>query len=835
MNYEAFLTSKIAGDVDRGHKGELSLNPALKDHQRAIAQWAIRGGNRAIFADFGLGKTLIQLQIVSALVGETGGDGLIICPLGVKQEFQRDARRFFGLEIPYVRTDTEASRVIAGGQHLMLTNYERVRDGAINPNLFTVTSLDEASVLRSFGSKTYQQFLTLFGDVPYKYVATATPSPNRYKELIHYAGFLGVMDTGQALTRFFQRDSEKAGNLTLYPHAERDFWLWLSTWAVFLTKPSDLGFSDDGYVLPELRLHRHRLDADHITAGFDTWGQGKLLRDAAVSLSDAARERRESLPARIARAKAVIDGDDPSRHWIIWHDLEDERRAIEAAFPEAVTVYGTQDLDVREQAVIDFSDGKTRLLGAKPIICGSGCNFQRYCSGAIFLGVNYKANDFMQAIHRIHRFLQAEPVDIHVIHTESEDRIYDELMRKWNEHNVLRTRMSEIIRSYGLDAELGIGEIKRTMGVQPQEWRGQRSTAVNNDSVVESCSLVENSVDLIVTSWPFSDQYEYTPSYNDFGHNPGDVGFFEQMDFLTPELHRALKPGRLYCVHAKDRIVFGGVSGDGMPTVNPFSDKCVAHLQKHGLRYMGRITIVTDVVRENNQTYRLGWTENSKDGTKMGVGMPEYVLLFRKLPTDTTRAYADEPVRKDKRIYTRARWQFDAHAFWRSSGDRFLSPKEVQNLDMGTLRRLWHQYNGSRVYDFKEHVTIAQALEDKGCLPSSFMALDPVSHSDLVWDDVTRMRTLNSAQSQRKVMQHTCPLQFDIVERLIERYSNPGDLVLDPFGGIGTVAYCAVKLGRRGYTIELSPEYHADAVSYLEAAERELAMPSLFTVEEKSA
>ncbi len=143
---------------------------------------------------------------------------------------------------------------------------------------------------------------------------------------------------------------------------------------------------------------------------------------------------------------------------------------------------------------------------------------------------------------------------------------------------------------------------------------------------------------------------------------------------------------------------------------------------------------------------------------------------------------------------------------------------------MGTLRRLWHQYNGSKVYDFKEHVQIAQALEDKGCLPSSFMALDPVSHSDLVWDDVTRMRTLNTSQSQRRVMLHQCPLQLDIVDRLIERYSNPGDLVLDPFGGIGSVAYCAVKLGRRGYSIELAPEYHADAISYLHAAEIEAAM-----------
>lgn len=405
IEYQDFLTSKIATDIDRGHAGAVTLNPALKPHQRDIAQWAIRGGNRAIFADFGLGKTLIQVQIVSSLIEAIDGNGLIVCPLGVKQEFARDAGEFFGLDIPYVRTNDEARAAQKAGRRLVLTNYERVRDADVDPNRFQIASLDEASVLRNFGSKTYQEFLQLFKTVPYRFVATATPSPNRYKELIHYAAFLGVMDTALALTKFFQRDSTHARNLRLYPHREREFWLWVSSWAVFLTRPSDLGYDDTGYELPPLRVHQHRLAVDHRSAGFDPWGQGKLLRDAAISLSDAARERRESLNARIARAKAIMDAEPPDKHWIIWHDLEDERRAIEEAFPEAVTVYGSQDLDEREQRIIDFSDGKYRLLATKPTIAGSGCNFQRHCSGAIYLGVNYKFNDFCQSVHRLYRFL----------------------------------------------------------------------------------------------------------------------------------------------------------------------------------------------------------------------------------------------------------------------------------------------------------------------------------------------------------------------------------------------------------------------------------------------
>ena len=346
---------------------------------------------------------------------------------------------------------------------------------------------------------------------------------------------------------------------------------------------------------------------------------------------------------------------------------------------------------------------------------------------------------------------------------------------------------------------------------------------------IGSHRFADNSVDLIVTSWPFSDHYEYTESYNDFGHNDGDRGFFEQMDFLTPELLRALKPGRMYCVHAKDRIRYGSVSGLGMYSVNRFSDHCADHLEKHGLICCGRITVVTDVVRENNQTYRLGWTENSKDGTKMGVGSPEYILIFRKLPSDLSDSYADTPVAKSKEDYSRARWQFDAHSMWRSSGDRFLSPEEIGALPMDQLREAWHAYSRRKVYDFGEHVSIAEEMEKRGILPSSFMALDPPNPgSKWVWDDVARMKTLNTNQGRKGWEQHVCPLQLDIVERLIERYSNPGESVLDPFGGLGTVAYCAILKGRKGYSIELNAKYWKDSVAYCRAAEEKVSMPTLF-------
>ena len=693
---------------------------------------------------------------------------------------------------------------------------------------FSVEGLLVHNCLKSFGSKTYQTFLTLFDQVQYKFVATATPSPNRLKELIHYAGFLGIMDTGLSLTRWFKRDPQKAGNLTLHPHKEAEFWLWVSTWATFLDTPSDLGHSDEGYSLPELKIHLHRLPVDHAQAGADSWGQEKMFRSAATSLSDAAREKRDSLEQRLICAKQIID-EHPDRHWLLWHTLENERHAIEKAIHGVTTVYGSQDLEEREQAIADFSDGQIRRLATKPSIAGSGCNFQRYCYSAVFLGLDYKFSDLIQACMRIHRFLQKHVVDIHLIYTESEDAIYDELMRKWAEHDRLRANMTTIMKTYGLNNARATQQMERAIGIERQVQEGDRFQMINNDSCVEMLHWPDNSIDLIVSSVPFSTHYEYSPSYNDLGHNDGDDGFFEQMDFLTPELHRCLKPGRIYALHCKDRLVYGSVSGLGMYSVNQFSDKCTSHMQKHGFIFCGRITVVTDVVRENNQTYRLGWSENAKDGTKMGVGSPEYVLLFRKLPSDLKNAYADVPVAKPKEEYTRARWQFDASPFWRSSGNRFLSPEEIRQMPQPQLRQLWREFNATHVYEFQQHVEIAEALEREGLLPASFMLLDlTANNSEWVWDDVVRMRTLNAEQSRKRVEQHICPLQIDIVDRLIERYSNAGELVFDPFAGIGTVPYCAILKGRRGAGCELSSEYWADAVGYCRAAETKVTTPTLF-------
>lgn len=833
MTYQEFLESKITIAKNTGFeisKEEIkSYNKSdieFKPHQIDAVQWALSGGCRALFESFGLGKTIQQILICKIITEKENGKALIICPLGVKQEFTNDAKIFFDMELEYIKTLADAK---ISKNKIFITNYERVRDGDIDPNYFLTTTLDEAAVLRSYGSKTYQTFLTLFRNVKYKFVATATPSPNKYKELIHYAGYLGIMDTGQALTRFFKRDSTKANKLTIHPHKEKEFWLWVSSWALFITKPSDLGYDDTGYDLPDLKIHYHKLNVDHTTAGIETNGQIKMFRDATLSLQDASKEKRDSLKDRINKMMEIIK-ENNDNHFIIWHDLEAERHAIKKALPEVKEVFGSLDLDIREQRILDFSYGKFKYLATKPRISGSGCNFQRYCHKAIFLGIGYKFADFIQAIHRIYRFLQTYQVEIHIIYTESENEILKTLLKKWEQHNYLVNQMLLIIKKYGLSNLKIADKLKRTIGVDRMETKGNYFHAILNDNIIECQNMKDNTIDLIHTSIPFSNHYEYTPTYNDFGHNEDNDKFFDQMDYLTPELLRILKPGRVAAIHVKDRILFGNATGDGMPTVDPFSDLTTAHFLKHGFRFFGRITIVTDVVRENNQTYRLGWSEQCKDGSKMGVGCPEYILLFRKLPTDTSKAYADTPVKKSKIEYPRGQWQIDAHAFWRSSGDRFLTPEELKNIPVENLQGIYYNHSLKNIYNYKEHVDLANNLDNKNKLPASFMVCAPASWTDYIWHDINRMLTLNSSQSAKNKNMHICPLQFDIVDRIITRFSNKDEIIMDPFAGLMTVPVRAIKLGRRAIGIELNIDSYNDGLSYLNAIDEEMSFPTLFNL-----
>lgn len=846
-DYQSFLEAKVETAGSRGLACDLADvathrldGQPLKEHQRHIIRWGVEGGRRAYFLDFGLGKSTIQVETGRLILAKEAagcGDrdnaegliiGLIVGPLGCRSDMIADAAQL-GVRLHFVRSIAEVDAECAkpDGARMFLTNFETVRDGKLDIARFTFASIDEAAALRDFGSDTFQTFLPLFAPVTYRFVATALPDPNRDKELIHYAGFLGIMDTGQALTRFFQRNSEKAGELSLYAHKEEEFWLWVSSWAVFLQKPSDLGFSDEGYEKPPLTLRWHQVGADLAADEADKDGQRRLMRDAAIGVVDAAREKRRTLPARIEKLVEIVTAA-PDDHFLLWHDLEDERKAIGTALPDAVAVYGSQKLDKNEAIADAFARGEIARLAAKPSMLGAGRNFQYHCHRAVFAGIGFKFHDWLQAIHRIWRFLQAHEVEIDLIYAETETEVRRVLEEKWERYKAKMARMAEIIRRYGLNHEIALSALKRSIGTERIEVRGERWTMVNDDCVHECRRMESDSVDLIVTSIPFGNHYEYSPSYNDFGHTDDHAHFFRQMDFLTPELLRVLRPGRIAAIHVKDRIRFASVTGLARPTVEPFHAETIAHFRRHGFGYMGLRFIATDVVRENNQTYRLTYKELKKDSTKMGSGSPEFLLLFFKLPTDTSNGYADVPVGKDPEAYSLARWQIDADALWRSSGNRPLNSDELALMPPEAMARAFPAWSVQDVYDHEAHVAIGEALAARGALPKTFSVLKPGAVQGDVWTDVVRMLTLNSEQARRRVEQHICPLQFDIVDRTVRLYSNPDELVFDPFAGLGTVPYRAMLLGRRGAGVELDPKSFKDAVHYCREAEAERATPSLF-------
>jgi DNA modification methylase len=866
MSYQQFLKNKVIISENFGFEVD-KLSTKLHLHQPDIVRWCLRGGRRAIFASFGLGKSMMQLEIAKQCIEKEDKPFLIVCPLGVVGEFKRDNEKLeTGLEIIYI---TDSDQVPVNENAVFITNYERIRKGDIDPEKFSGVSFDEASILRNLKTETTNYVLNHFKKVPYRFVATATPTPNDFIEILNYADYLGVADRGHLLTRFFKRDSTKAGNLQLLENKKSEFWKWVNTWAVFINKPSDLGYDDSKYNLP--KLHIHEIEVENYTDELITDKNGTpiLFKDNTKSLIDTSREKSQTVDIRINKAFEIVQNEGPEDSWILWHHLEAERMAIEKKFKEFSlnSVYGAQDNNWKESLLIGFSESQYKILATKPKIAGSGCNFQHACHKMIFVGIDFKFNDFIQAVHRVYRFMQDKEVHIYIIFTQNEREVLKTLFDKWRKHNELQTEMIALVREYGLNSELIKSQMERQIFENGRKLIIGNATLYNNDTVIvhsDPDEIPDDSIGMHLTSIPFGDHYEYSDNYNDFGHNDGNEEFFKQMEFLTPELYRTLKPGRIAAIHVKDRPRYSHQTDVQFFTIEPFSDTTVRHFTKQKVKdqialwenltaedgisddlknkrlqelrsdyedrfhFIGRITITTDVVRENNQTYRLGWGEQRKDASKMGVGIPEYILLFRKPPSHTKNAYADDPVSKRIDEYLLSMWQLDAHSYWKSSGDRFLTSSEIKRFEIDKIYNAWKKYDTKVVYNYKKHLETCDMLDEEGKLSKLFMTLPPNSNQECVWSDINRMNTLNAKQVNSKKEKHICPLQLDIIERLIYRFTNEGDMVDDCFGGLFSTAYMALKLKRKAISCELNSEYFNDGVSYINAINYQVNMPTLF-------
>lgn len=410
MTYAEFLERKLVTAQAAGFTATVDT-PHLFDWQARIVEWALRRGKACVFADTGLGKTRMFLSWADEVARHTGGRVLVLTPLGVVQQTATEGER--------IGVTATASR--DGAVHrITVANYERLHH--FNPADFTAVVLDESSRIKNYDSKTRDQIIEAFHQTPFKLACTATPAPNDHMELGNHAEFVGAMTRPEMLAMFFVHDGSRTSQWRLKGHARREFWRWVSTWAVAIKRPSDLGYSDEGLELPELRVVEHPIAGAHV---------GESLFGMASGIQEERQARRESLADRVEQVARLVAAE-PTEPWVIWCDLNDESTALTNAIPGALELTGSDDADEKERKLAAFTTGEAQILVTKPSIAGHGLNWQ-HCARTAFCGVGHSFEQYYQAIRRFWRFGQKRPVDVHVVYSEAELAVIENLRRKERE------------------------------------------------------------------------------------------------------------------------------------------------------------------------------------------------------------------------------------------------------------------------------------------------------------------------------------------------------------------------------------------------------------------
>jgi len=755
-SYDRFLKSKIHRIKPAGRTiSPDAIHPMLFPFQRDIVAWAVRKGRCAMFADTGLGKTFMQLEWARMI----GVPTLIIAPLSVARQTVREGAKI-DVDVRYIRSDSD----ISSDGSIHITNYEMF--DKITLSRFGAVVLDESSILKSLAGKMRRRLIKACSAIPYRLCCTATPAPNDFTEIGNHAEFLGVCSMAEMLAMFFvnankehtyyidgrayrKKGSNKGGQeWRLKHHAEQPFFRWLSSWSMALTKPSDLGYGDDGFILPPLRIHPHCVQLDHAT-------NGSLVFMGLHGIADRAEMRRASISKRTEELGRIIGESDDQ--WIVWCGLDEESREATMMLG-ATEVKGSDSPDDKAAAFEDFQDGKYRVLVTKPRIGGFGMNFQN-ANKMAFFGINDSWETWYQCIRRMWRYGQEKPVDVHVVYSDLESEVYQNVLRKDAMATRLRNGLIDHIRQYE-ERELLMETIEHRSYERVVE-RGENWTAVLGDSCEELANMEENSVDLSVYSPPFADLYTYTDTERDLGNSRGWDEFFDHYAFIIRGILRTTKPGRLTCVHTSD--IPAMANRDGYIGVRDFPGEVIRAYERAGWVFVGRAFVQKNpqaqAIRVKSKA--LLFVQISKDSASSRPALIDQILLFRK-PGDN--AVPITPVANGE--MNNERWIEWAHGIW----------------------------TGIRETDTLQYATARGPDDEK----------------------------------------HICPLQLPVIERCVKLYSNPGETVLTPFGGIGSEGYVAVKLGRKAVLVELKPEYFGELVKNMRKAEEEKSLPDLFTVEEQS-
>ncbi len=620
-SYDEFLESKVKRFKASGFDAD-DLHPALFDFQRYIVELALKKGRFAVFAECGLGKTLMELEWSRQVVNYTGGAVLNLAPLAVSGQTIAEGDRF-GISVERYTGQTEAG--------IYITNYEQIEN--IDLSIFAGVVLDESSILKNFEGKLKERIITGFADTPYKFAGTATPSPNDVMELGNHAEFLNVMKRTEMLAMFFMHDGGETAKWHLKGHAEDEFWRFVAAWSVMLSKPSDLGFSADGYDLPELRF----IEKQIITPKRDN---GQLFNEVAVSATNFNQELRITKDERLAHVAEIVNGSDES--FIIWVKQNEEADMVRQLVPDAVEVRGNESPEAKEKKLLGFAKGEFRVLLTKAKIAQFGLNYQ-HCHNQVFASLDFSFEGLYQAIRRSYRFGQTKPVNIYLITTDTMQNVTESLTRKEAQFKNMQTQMIAASAQEPAELDTYIGQHSELINEHCEIRRG--------DCVRLIQDVPDESVGFSIFSPPFASLYTYSDKIEDMGNCTSYDEFEYAFSLLVEQLYRVMWSGRNVAVHCMDLSVRKGV--DGYIGLRDFSGLIRETFEKHGFIYHSRVTIWKDPVTEMQRTKALGLLHKQvkKDAAMSRVGTPDYLLVFRKdgvhehpvkcdIPVDVWQKYA---------------------------------------------------------------------------------------------------------------------------------------------------------------------------------------------------
>ena len=585
------------------------LNEHLKPFQAAIVQWLLHRGRAADFCDTGLGKTIQQLEWAHHVHMETGMPVLIFAPLAVAPQTLAESVKFkIGTECRIVETQAD---VFSG---INVTNYEKMHH--FTPESFGGLVLDESGILKGFNSKTRMELNRFAKPIKYRLACSATPAPNDHTELSNHAEFLDAMTGKAVMAMYFIQDGNTSHKWRLKKHAVKPFWEFVSSWAIAVRKPSDIGFDDDGYNLPEPVYHEHVVSSEI--------KEGLLFAMEAHTMNERRQARRESIGDR-CRMVADIVAQEPDEQWLVWCDLNSESDTLKKLIPESKDVKGSDKNEYKESCLLGFKESNPRHLVSKPSICGFGMNFQ-HCARMAFVGLSDSFEQIYQARRRIWRFGQKRQVHIHIITAESEGAVVENIKRKERQADEMYNQIIQNMSGHDLYKRTRRNE----MEYKVEKQTGEGFTAYLGDSCEVLKQIDSDSIGLSVFSPPFANMYSYMSSSRDIGNAKSSEELLSHLEFIAPELYRVLMPGRNIAIHITQEVLFK--KDHGHSGLYDLRSDYIAHMRSHGFIFKSERFIDKDPQLKSMRTRDVGLAMKSAatDSAKLTGTMPDILLQFQK-------------------------------------------------------------------------------------------------------------------------------------------------------------------------------------------------------------